>query len=231
MRTWRAGRTAAEVKARFGDPIDKRMFFNVVYGTRMGNRPGTDDGWNYIGRGGPQWTGHDGYAQVEKQTGLPALRNPSIVSQLDMQPEVCAALPKWKNLNRFADVGDFKGYRKAWNGGYIGIADVEEKLRGNDPIVKQLIFSDDISPTLKELPGSPPTKDPPQQVFDDTTTTERNSRTGGVAVAGVSAVDASATKIAPSMLTYTCIGLGVVIFVTAIVLIYRKHEAVRKNWT
>src|ERR1700722_14723394 len=52
-----------------------------VYGSRMGNRPGTDDGWNYRGRGAPQTTGHDGYAALARSTGLDLLGNPDLVNE------------------------------------------------------------------------------------------------------------------------------------------------------
>jgi putative chitinase len=50
-----------------------------TYGERMGNRPGTNDGYAYRGRGGSQVTGRDGYARLQKATGLPVLDNPDLV--------------------------------------------------------------------------------------------------------------------------------------------------------
>lgn len=50
-----------------------------TYGGRMGNRPGTNDGYAYRGRGGSQVTGRDGYARLQKATGLPVLDNPDLV--------------------------------------------------------------------------------------------------------------------------------------------------------
>jgi putative chitinase len=44
--------------------------FDDIYGKRMGNRPGTRDGSRFIGRGGPQVTGRDGYAEVGKRPSI-----------------------------------------------------------------------------------------------------------------------------------------------------------------
>jgi putative chitinase len=53
---------------------------NKVYNGRMGNRPGTDDGWNYRGRGFTQTTGHDGYALLGAHMDLDLLSNPDLVN-------------------------------------------------------------------------------------------------------------------------------------------------------
>lgn len=50
-----------------------------TYGGRMGNRPGTNDGYTYRGRGGSQVTGREGYERLQKATGLPLLDNPDLV--------------------------------------------------------------------------------------------------------------------------------------------------------
>lgn len=66
-----------------------RALANKVYNGRMGNRVGTDDGYNYRGRGLPQCTGrgvadkpeHEGgYAHLQRVTGLPLLDNPGLVN-------------------------------------------------------------------------------------------------------------------------------------------------------
>lgn len=132
-------KNAADVQARYGTASGwQRKAFDDIYGNRMGNRPGTDDGSRYIGRGGPQWTGRDGYAALERLTGLPAVSNPSIATQLTIQPEICAAFWTWKGLNKFADANDFIGCVKAWNGGTNGMADRQNLMAGNDPILKRL---------------------------------------------------------------------------------------------
>lgn len=148
--------SAADVRAKYGtSPGWQLKAFNDIYGNRMGNRPGTSDGSLYIGRGGPQWTGRDGYAALERLTGLPAVVNPAIATKLDLQPEVCVAFWTWKNLNRFADAGNFVGCVKAWNGGTNGLADRQHLMAGNDPIIARLETVDAIAPAIPE-PKKPP---------------------------------------------------------------------------
>lgn len=58
---------------------------NQAYNGRMGNRVGSDDGWNYRGRGFCQTTGRDGYAALMKllhSNGLELdlLANPELVN-------------------------------------------------------------------------------------------------------------------------------------------------------
>ncbi|WP_420131930.1 glycoside hydrolase family 19 protein [Rhodopseudomonas sp.] len=129
-----------------------------IYGNRMGNRRGTSDGSRYIGRGGPQWTGRDGYAALERITGLPAVMNPEIASRLDLQPEICAAFWQWKGLNRYADAGDFAGCVKAWNGGSNGMADRKAQMAGNDPIICRLQVVSDQAAAIPDAKAAPVTK-------------------------------------------------------------------------
>jgi putative chitinase len=122
-------KNAAAVIAKYGSAKGwQKRAFDDIYGSRMGNRPGTSDGSIFIGRGGPQWTGRDGYAALERLTDLPATANPAIASRLDLQPDICAAFWTWKGLNACADANDFLGCVKRWNGGTNGLADRRAKL-------------------------------------------------------------------------------------------------------
>lgn len=143
--------SAEAVQAKYGtSPGWQLKAFNDIYGNRMGNRPNTSDGSLYIGRGGPQWTGRDGYAALERLTGLPAVTTPTVASKLDLQPEICTAFWTWKNMNRFADAGDFRGCVKAWNGGTNGMADRLSQMAGNDPIIARLETVESIAPSIPE---------------------------------------------------------------------------------
>lgn len=66
-----------------------RALGNKSYNGRMGNRSGTDDGYNYRGRGLSQTTSRGvadkpseegGYAHLQRVTGLPLLDNPGMVN-------------------------------------------------------------------------------------------------------------------------------------------------------
>lgn len=233
---------ASQVRAKYGAaPGWQLRMFDDVYGNRMGNRPGTRDGSRYIGRGGPQWTGREGYEALQERTGLPAVEHPEEAARPDRQAAVCAAFWDWKNMNPKADVGDFRGVVRAWNGGYIGLEDRRHRYEGNDPIITRLAEVDRLMPAVKALPGKPPTPRPPKDVVDAATKGERSARNGGAGAAGAGygseAVktgteqpDKPGVALLPSVLAWTLVGVGVAVLVIAVVLIARKKAAIVRNW-
>lgn len=130
---------AEAVRQRFGTEKGWQLrAFDDIYGNRGGNRPGTRDGSRYIGRGGPQITGRDSYAQVGQRCGLDLLTLPRLAAQPQHQPAILAAFCNWKAILRFADADDFPGFVHAWNGGSNGMADRRHRLAGNDAIIGRL---------------------------------------------------------------------------------------------
>lgn len=141
--------SADQVRERYGSkPGWQKKAFDDIYGGRMGNRLGTDDGSRYIGRGGPQITGRDGYREVGKRAGLPLLESPERAGDPSVQPAILAAFWTWKNLNSRADAGDFVGCVKKWNGGTNGLADRKERMIGNEPIIRRLTHMASLMPRL-----------------------------------------------------------------------------------
>ncbi len=57
-----------------------RQLGDKVYNGRMGNRLGTDDGFNFRGRGCLQLTGRSSYARIGTQCGLALVDNPDLAS-------------------------------------------------------------------------------------------------------------------------------------------------------
>jgi putative chitinase len=57
---------------------NERVFGNKVYNGRMGNRPGSNDGFDFRGRGCLQITGRDSYDAVGKSCGLPLVTTPDL---------------------------------------------------------------------------------------------------------------------------------------------------------
>jgi len=131
--------SAEAVRERYGTAKGwQKKAFDDIYGGRTGNRKGTDDGSMYIGRGGPQITGREGYIEVGARAGLDLVDDVNLVTIAENQPIILAAFWSWKDLNKFADRGDFSGCVKAWNGGTNGLADRKIRMAGNDPIISRL---------------------------------------------------------------------------------------------
>jgi putative chitinase len=100
-----------------------RALANKVYNGRMGNRRGSDDGWNFRGRGAVQTTGRDGYARLAAATGLDLVARPDLVIDPAHFLEcgvadfvLCGCLP-------YARKDDLRGVTKRLNGGYIGLSE------------------------------------------------------------------------------------------------------------
>ncbi len=115
-----------------GDPAFDVKLINYIYGTvlgsELGNRPGTNDGSTYIGRGLSQCTGRgvasppSGYIGVAQLTGLDVLDHPEILTAPATTLEcgvadfiLCGCLP-------FAEQGDILSVTEKLNGGTIGLA-------------------------------------------------------------------------------------------------------------
>lgn len=144
--------SADQVRQRYGTGKGwQQKAFDDIYGNRMGNRPGTSDGSTYIGRGGPQITGRDGYREVGKRCGLDLVNEPELATLPEHQPAILAAFWSWKDLNPLADAGRFRDCVKKWNGGLNGFADRKELMAGNDPIIRRLTNMAAIMPKIEQL--------------------------------------------------------------------------------
>jgi putative chitinase len=130
--------TMASAQPYAGNP---RALANKVYNGRMGNATGSDDGWNFRGRGASQTTGREGYARLAKATGLDLLNHPDLVNDPQRFLEcgvadfvLCGCLP-------FAKADDVLNVTRRLNGGTVGLAQRQAWLAkwkaalGSGPIV------------------------------------------------------------------------------------------------
>jgi putative chitinase len=96
---------------------------NKVYNGRMGNKSGTDDGWNFRGRGGSQTTGREGYERVARQTGLDVVNHPDLL--IEPRHFLLCAVSDFVSCGCLvpARKDDITGVTKELNGGLIGLAE------------------------------------------------------------------------------------------------------------
>lgn len=108
---------------------------NSVYGDRMGNQAGTNDGFNYRGRGLLQLTGKESYVnatQLLRQWRADAPDFSALPDEvISAQWCVAIAAAEWdaKKCNPMADEDSLRKVTLAINGGLIGLAERQEWLR------------------------------------------------------------------------------------------------------
>lgn len=92
-----------------------------VYGGRYGNRPGTEDGYDFRGRGFLQQTFRAGYERIAQATGLDLVGHPDLIN--DPQNFLACGAAFWKltGLNAYADSHDIRGETLRLNGGYTNL--------------------------------------------------------------------------------------------------------------
>ena len=113
-----------------GDPDFRFKLINNVYGSRNGNRPGTDDGVRYIGRGLAQITGRGNYKALADKLGgrLDLVARPELVIAAENALEcgladlvLCGCLPHAKadnllNVSALLNVGRLVSSSSSVNG-------------------------------------------------------------------------------------------------------------------
>lgn len=100
-----------------------RALANKVYNGRMGNVTGSDDGWNFRGRGASQTTGRDGYERLAKATGLDVVNHPDLVN--DPKNFMLCGVADFINCGclPFAKADDVLNVTKRLNGGTVGLSE------------------------------------------------------------------------------------------------------------
>lgn len=94
-----------------------------VYNGRMGNRVGTDDGWNFRGRGASQTTGREGYQRLADVVKLDVVNHPELVN--DPNNFMLCGVADFINCGclPFAKEDNIIMVTKRLNGGLTGLAE------------------------------------------------------------------------------------------------------------
>ena len=107
-------------------PADQRMIGNLAYGSRMGNRPGTYDGYNFRGRGFIQTTGRESYNTLVKLTGLDVLNHPDLVNDPAHAFDCAVAeFVHYPGMLAACDADNILKVTRLINGGTIGLGQRE----------------------------------------------------------------------------------------------------------
>jgi predicted chitinase/murein DD-endopeptidase MepM/ murein hydrolase activator NlpD len=94
----------------------------------LGNtQPG--DGKRFKGRGPIQLTGRANYTAASKALGIDLVNNPKRAADPDVGFRTAAWFWNTRNLNSYADAGNFREITRRINGGYNGLADREAYYR------------------------------------------------------------------------------------------------------
>lgn len=100
-----------------------RALANKVYGGRMGNRAGTDDGWNNRGSGILQCTGADNMEGGAEAFGISVAEYAERLRDPDHAFECAVELYVRLGAMRYADKGDIAGSTRCVNGGENGLSE------------------------------------------------------------------------------------------------------------
>lgn len=103
---------------------------NFTYANRLGNgNEQSGDGWRFRGRGFIMITGRANYQAFSNDTGINIVANPDKASEVLVAAKIAGWFWNKNNLNALADKDDIVGITKKINGGTIGLADRQSKLK------------------------------------------------------------------------------------------------------
>jgi putative chitinase len=100
-----------------------------VYGARMGNVPGSEDGWTFRGQGGLDTTGRANVARLAMRLSISAEQAASWLIDPSHMFECACATFVLLDAEIAADHNDIEASTRAINGGLNGLKDREEALK------------------------------------------------------------------------------------------------------
>lgn len=129
LATWpsRYGPSLARAHGRIGSSkaADQKAIAINVYGDRMGNRPGTDDGWVFRGRGPIMVTGRANYRECGQEIGSDLESNPELLELRSTGAASTAWYWRKHKLTGYTD--NVQAVTRKINGGLNGLADRERR--------------------------------------------------------------------------------------------------------
>jgi putative chitinase len=136
-----------------------RALANYVYNGRMGNRSGTDDGWNYRGGGIKQLTGAYNYNEFNKwihkqsfgKNAPDFVRYPEEVRRMPWA--IYSAVWYWleNKVYLYAGKGQIRASTKAINGGYNGLKQRTTAINR----ARKILITDEGPAKTKKAPSKP----------------------------------------------------------------------------
>ena len=124
---------------------------NKVYNGRMGNRNGSDDGWNFRGRGQVHLTGRANYDKASAAVGYDLVAHPDLALRRDVSARILAEgmSQGWFTGKRLSDYYDYVDMRRVVNGtdqasriaGYAGKFEAALKLIEGGPDTRRTLLS------------------------------------------------------------------------------------------
>jgi len=169
---------------------DPKKLANKVYGNRMGNVPGTDDGWIFRGQGLLQVTGRENVTNLSRKLGVTPETAAHWLLDPDHALECAAEVYNMLGVGPFADRDDMRGQTRRLNGGLNGLSERQSAYNKAMRVLSQYA-----APTIIGQHASTPSSD---QQMDEITADKlraNNSQTiasaDGVKSAAVGVVGAA----------------------------------------
>jgi len=108
--------------------LGSKSYFDKYEGRKDLGNINSGDGFKYRGRGFIQITGRYNYIRLSKDTRIDFVNNPDLLSEEANAMISACWYWKLKNLNKYADLDDFKKITKLINGGYNGLQERKDLL-------------------------------------------------------------------------------------------------------
>ena len=130
IRTWPSRFNASNAPLFLRNP---KLLANTVYNGRMGNRAGSNDGFNFRGGGYAQITGRDAYTlyfnYIKNKVAAKSIEELAALVHTTEELAIDSAFwffCEFKNFEQLAIQDNFRELVRRWNGGFIGMPDREK---------------------------------------------------------------------------------------------------------